>query len=254
MARDRAPFARASKRAGARSAEAARARARANRDGAAKWRIASHLTITRVGPHMERRALPRGGARRRRAGNALRKPFAFGRVPGDGKGAGMTSRTRARGFSLHGWRCFGASRRFDWPAVDLGLARDFLSEWDVKPRLQSSSRFFGTGDPMKPPTETRRRPINFAHFFRIHACTSTSRTQEIRISLKIKRRVSAPSVSRRSIIRSRRRLRQPLVGSEPLLVGHGRIRAFAYEILRYVLVPVRQREVHGGVPLRVARV
>ena len=128
----------------------------------------AHLTITRVGPHMERRALPRGGARRRRAGNALRKPFAFGRVPGDGKGAGMTSRTRARGFSLHGWRCFGASRRFDWPAVDLGLARDFLSEWDVKPRLQSSSRFFGTGDPMKPPTATRRRPINqLAHFFRI---------------------------------------------------------------------------------------
>ena len=113
-----------------------------------------HLTITRVGPHMERRALPRGGARRRRAGNALRKPFAFGRVPSDGKGAGMTSRTRARGFSLHGWRCFGASRRFDWPAVDLGLARDF---------------------------------------FRIHACTSTSRTQEVRIT---KRRVSAPSVSR----------------------------------------------------------
>ena len=66
-----------------------------------------HLTITRVGPHVERRALPRGRARRRRAGNALRKPFAFGRVPGDGKGAGMTSRTRARGFSFPGWRWFG---------------------------------------------------------------------------------------------------------------------------------------------------
>jgi hypothetical protein len=42
------------------SAEAARARARADRDDAAKWRriVAGgiHLTITRVAPHAERRA------------------------------------------------------------------------------------------------------------------------------------------------------------------------------------------------------
>ena len=149
VARGRAPFARAPKRAGARSAEAARARARANRDGAAKWRIASHLTITRVGPHVERRALPRGRMRRRRAGNALRKPFAFGRVPGDGKGAGMTSRTRARGFSLPGWRCFG--HRGDLIGQRAISTREgfFESERDVETASSKRFAFFQRTSPTR---------------------------------------------------------------------------------------------------------
>jgi hypothetical protein len=95
------------------SAEAARARARADRDDAAKWRriVAGgiHLTITRVAPHAERRARPRG-----RAAAAAR-----------GEQAAGTSRFRARTWrregcgydlpsprawvfsSLHGWRSFG---------------------------------------------------------------------------------------------------------------------------------------------------
>ena len=151
VARGRAPFARAS---GARAPGTRRRRGRAREPTATvppsggSRRV--HLTITRVGPHVERRALPRGRARRRRAGNALRKPFAFGRVPGDGKGAGMTSRTRARGFSFPGWRCFGHCGDLIGQRGSTTREGFFYSSGTSKPRLQKRFAFFRTGDPMKP--------------------------------------------------------------------------------------------------------
>ena len=181
MARGRAPFARASKCAGARNAEAARARARANRDGAAKWRIAS-----RAFDDHARRAT-RGATR------AAARPRA---AAARGERAAETFRVRARtwrregcGYDLSNPRAwvflsrlemFRALRRFDWPARIYDSRGIFLFEWDEK-KTATSKRFafFRTGDPMKPHDETRRRPINFARF-RIHACTSTTtRTREI---------------------------------------------------------------------------
>ena len=52
----------------------------------------------------------------------------------------------------------------------------------------------------------------------------------------------------------RRRGGEPLVRPQPLAVDDRRVRALAHEVLRDVLVPVRLREVHRGVPFQVARI
>ena len=140
------------------SAEAARARARADRDDAAKWRriVAGgiHLTITRVAPHAERRARPRG-----RAAAAAR-----------GEQAAGTSRFRARTWrregcgydlpsprawvfpSLHGWRSFGLrgvliGRGAIW------TREGFFAELKPRNRDVKAERVSLTGDPAEPATK-----------------------------------------------------------------------------------------------------
>lgn len=241
VARGRAPFARASKCAGARNAEAARARSRANRDGAAKWRIAS-----RAFDDHARRAT-RGATR------AAARPRA---AAARGERAAETFRVRARtwrregcGYDLSNPRAwvflsrlemFRALRRFDWPARIYDSRGIFLFEWDVETATSKAVRVFSD---RRPDETTRRKRVDDRSTWRVSEFTRAHRQRRGREKCYGYDRSSA-----------RRRLRQPLVWPEPLLVGHGRIRSLAYEVLRYVLVPVRQREVHGGVPLRVARV
>ena len=185
VARGRAPFARASKCAGARNAEAARARARANRDGAAKWRIAS-----RAFDDHARRAT-RGATR------AAARPRA---AAARGERAAETFRVRARtwrregcGYDLPNSRAwvflsrlemFRALRRFDWPARIYDSRGIFLFEWDEK-KTATSKRFAFFRD-RRPDETTRRKRVDdrstsiLRAFHSIHACTSTTmRTREI---------------------------------------------------------------------------
>ena len=178
VARGRAPFARASKCAGARNAEAARARARANRDGAAKWRIAS-----RAFDDHARRAT-RGATR------AAARPRA---AAARGERAAETFRVRARtwrregcGYDLSNPRAwvflsrlemFRALRRFDWPA----RIYDSRGIRVGRKKTATSKRFafFRDRDPMKP-HDGKSTTDQLRAFHSIHACTSTMmRTREI---------------------------------------------------------------------------